>query len=64
MKFKEIIFQAGAYMCESSNKVGKGRSEDIILDVKCEFNFLLKFFILVLQRGFGDLKNEIYLSAF
>jgi len=26
--------QAGAYMCESSNRVGKGRSEDIILDVK------------------------------
>ena len=28
--------QAGAYMCESSNRVGKGRSEDIILDVKCK----------------------------
>ena len=30
-------FQAGAYMCESSNRVGKGRSEDIVLDVKCKF---------------------------
>ena len=29
--------QAGAYMCESSNRVGKGRSEDILLDVKCEY---------------------------
>ena len=28
--------QAGHYMCESSNRVGKGRSEDIVLDVKCK----------------------------
>ena len=29
--------RAGSYMCESSNQVGKGRSEEIILDVKCEY---------------------------
>ena len=29
--------RAGSYMCESSNQVGKGRSEEIILDVKCKF---------------------------
>lgn len=28
--------QAGKYMCESSNRVGKGRSENIFLDVKCK----------------------------
>ena len=28
--------QAGQYMCESSNRVGKGRSENIFLDVKCK----------------------------
>ena len=28
--------QAGRYMCESANQVGKGRSEDIKLDVKCK----------------------------
>jgi len=26
--------RAGSYMCESSNQVGKGRSEEIVLDVK------------------------------
>ena len=36
--------QAGAYMCESSNRVGKGRSEDIVLDVKCK--------LLSCQRNF------------
>ena len=28
--------QAGKYMCESSNRVGKERSENIFLDVKCK----------------------------
>ena len=32
--------QAGAYLCESSNKVGKGRSEDIVLDVKCKLRYI------------------------
>ena len=37
-------------MCESSNKVGKGRSEDIILDVKCEFNFIKIFHTCTAKR--------------
>lgn len=31
--------RAGSYMCESSNQVGKGRSEEIVLDVKCECSY-------------------------
>ena len=33
--------QAGDYMCESANRVGKGRSENIFLDVKCKIISLL-----------------------
>ena len=31
-------------MCESSNRVGKGRSEDIVLDVKCKYLFEKQYF--------------------
>jgi hypothetical protein len=39
--------RAGSYMCESSNQVGKGRSEEIILDVKCEFFFVFAKLLLL-----------------
>ena len=31
--------RAGSYMCESSNSVGKGRSKEITLDIKCKLPF-------------------------
>ena len=31
--------RAGSYMCESSNSVGKGRSKEITLDIKCKMPF-------------------------
>ena len=47
--------QAGAYMCESSNRVGKGRSEDIVLDVKCK--------LLGCQRNFVSYGPSISFTA-
>ena len=67
-KFASILFKkisqekAGAYMCESSNNIGKGRSEAIILDVKCE-QILIEFHLREIFIDVPVCKNmepEIY----
>ena len=40
--------QSGEYMCEVGNSIGKGRSQQIVLDVKCKyFLFLFSIFELL-----------------
>jgi hypothetical protein len=34
--------RSGSYACESSNRVGRGQSQDLLLDVKCK-GILLHF---------------------
>ncbi len=36
--------RSGSYACESSNRVGRGQSQDLLLDVKCK-GILFVFYI-------------------
>ena len=40
--------RAGSYMCESSNPVGKGRSKEITLDIKCKMAVIMMTIMIMI----------------
>ena len=43
--------QTGEYMCQASNPVGTGRSQPVLLDVKCEYLLYKKVRVRGRERG-------------
>ena len=51
---KKSQARAGSYMCESSNSVGKGRSKEITLDIKCKKMVIMVKMIMVMVTMIDD----------
>jgi hypothetical protein len=50
--------RSGSYACESSNRVGRGQSQDLLLDVKCKGIFdNFSFFSPIVCMDFIRLLN-------
>ena len=45
---KKSQARAGSYMCESSNSVGKGRSKEITLDIKCKMMMMIMMMMIMM----------------